>query len=229
MYPDLNIIHFAFLIPKRNEMLIGTFNRVDMDTLRKEISDVISKAEVTRAKWADSAPELEELNPSVNCRFCRYEDCCPALGAVAIDIAKKYRPDLMPTGSIDPNDIDNPATAEKLYTVAKIMESWAKGTKFKVTGMAHDGVEFDNLYLRSMGALKKTLEKNYLAQLAMQHGLTLQEVIEAADLTLNQLSEALHAKAPKGKKTFVVDSFQKEAIDAGVVELGPTRYTLSSR
>jgi lambda repressor-like predicted transcriptional regulator len=135
----------------------------------------------------------------------------------------------MPSGSIDPNDIDNPATAEKLYTVAKIVEGWAKGTKFKITGMAHDGVEFDGLHLRSMGALKKTLEKNYLAQLAIQHGLTLQEVIEAADLTLNQLSEALHTKAPKGKKTFVVDSFQKEAIDTGVVEVGPTRYTLSSK
>jgi len=229
MYPALNTIHFAFLIPKRDEILIGTFERSEMDTLRKEISDVIAKAEVTRAKWGIVAPELEELNPSVNCRFCRHEDRCPALGAVAIDIAKKYRPDLMPHGSIDPNDIDNPETAEKLYAVAKIMESWAKGTKFKVTGMAHDGVEFEGLHLRSMGALKKTLEKNYLAQLAVQHGLTLQEVIEAADLTLNQLSEALHAKAPKGKKSFVVDSFQKEAIDTGVVEVGPTRYTLSSR
>lgn len=229
MYPTLNTIHFAFLIPKRDEILTGTFHRAEMNTLRREISEVISKAEVTRAKWRASAPELEELNPSVNCRFCRYEDRCPALGAVAIDIAKRYRPDLMPVGSIDPNDIDNPATAEKLYAVAKIVESWAKGTKFKVTGMAHDGVEFDNLYLRSMGALKKTLEKNYLAQLAIQHGLTLQEVIEAADLTLNQLAEALHAKAPKGKKSFVVDSFQKEAIDTGVVEVGPTRYTLSSR
>jgi CRISPR/Cas system-associated exonuclease Cas4 (RecB family) len=229
MYPELNTIHFAFLIPKRDEILIGTFHRFEMSKLRQEISDVIAKAEVTRSKWDSSPPDIEELNPSVNCRFCKYEDRCPALGAVAIGIAKQYRPDLMPSGSIDPADIDNPETAEKLYAVAKIMESWAKGTKFKVTGMAHEGVEFEGLYLRSMGALKKTIEKNYLAQLAIQHGLTLQEVIEAADLTLNQLSEALHAKSPKGKKSFIVDSFQKEAMDTGVVEVGPTRYTLSSR
>ena len=95
--------------------------------------------------------------------------------------------------------------------------------------MAHEGVEFENLKLKSMGALKKTLEKNYLAQLAIKYGLDLNEVIEAADLTMGQLSKALHDKAPKGKKSFVVDSFEKEAIDLGVVEVGSTRYTLSSK
>jgi hypothetical protein len=48
-------------------------------------------------------------------------------------------------------------------------------------------------------------------------------------LTLNQLSKVLHEKAPKGKKSFIVDSFEKEAIDLGIVEVGPTRYTLSSK
>jgi hypothetical protein len=46
---------------------------------------------------------------------------------------------------------------------------------------------------------------------------------------MGQLSKALHDKAPKGKKSFVVDSFEKEAIDLGVVEVGSTRYTLSSK
>jgi hypothetical protein len=95
--------------------------------------------------------------------------------------------------------------------------------------MAHEGVEFETLKLKSMGALKKTIEKNYLAQLAIKHGLELNEIIEAADLTMGQLSKALHDKAPKGKKSFVVDSFEKEAIDLGVVEVGSTRYTLSSK
>ena len=95
--------------------------------------------------------------------------------------------------------------------------------------MAHDGIEFESLKLKSMGALKKTKEKNYLAQLAVRHGLDLTEVIEAADLTLNQLSKVLHEKAPKGKKSFIVDSFEKEAIDLGIVEVGPTRYTLSPK
>ncbi len=226
---ELETIHFAFLVPKRDEILTGTFERSEMGQLRKEISDVIRKAETTRPKWENKSIDIDDLNPTVNCRFCRHEEHCPALGAVAIEVAKRYRPDLLPDGPIASGEVDDPAAIEKLYVVAKIVENWASGIKHKATGMAHDGVEFDSLKLRSMGSLKKTLEKNYLAQLAIKHGLGLDEVIEAADLTMGQLSKALHEKSPKGKKSFVVDSFEKEAIDLNIVEVGPTRYTLSSR
>lgn len=229
MYQELETIHFAFLIPKRDEILVGTFNRSELDDLRNEISAVIKKAETTRPKWDSKTIDIDDLNPSVNCRFCRHEEHCPALGAVAIEVAKRYRPDLLPDGPIASGDVDDPSTIEKLYVVAKIVENWASGIKHKATGMAHDGVEFETLKLKSMGALKKTLEKNYLAQIAIKHGLELNEIIEAADLTMGQLSKALYDKAPKGKKSFVVDSFEKEAIDLGVVEVGSTRYTLSSR
>lgn len=229
MFPHLDVVHFAFLVPKRNEILIGRFERSEMDQLRKEISDVIVSAETTRPKWGNRTIDLDDLNPSVNCRFCQHEEHCPALGAVAIEVARRYRPDLLPDGPIAAGELEDTETIEKLYIVAKIVENWASGIKHKATGMAHDGIEFESLKLKSMGALKKTKEKNYLAQLAVRHGLDLTEVIEAADLTLNQLSKALHEKTPKGKKSFVVDSFEKEAIDLGIVEVGPTRYTLSSK
>lgn len=229
MYPELETIHFAFLIPKRDEILVGTFHRFEMDDLRKQISTVIKKAETTRPKWENKTIDIDDLNPTVNCRFCRHEEHCPALGAVAIEVAKRYRPDLLPDGPIASGEVDDPSTIEKLYVVAKIVENWASGIKHKATGMAHEGIEFETLKLKSMGALKKTIEKNYLAQLAIKHGLELNEIIEAADLTMGQLSKALHDKAPKGKKSFVVDSFEKEAIDLGVVEVGSTRYTLSSK
>jgi len=226
---ELETIHFAFLVPKRDEILTGTFERSEMDQLRKEISDVIRKAETTRPKWENKSIDIDDLNPTVNCRFCRHEEHCPALGAVAIEVAKRYRPDLLPDGPIASGEVDDPASIEKLYVVAKIVENWASGIKHKATGMAKEGVEFDGLKLKSMGALKTTLEKNYLAQLAIKYGLELNEVIESADLRIGQLSKVLHDKAPKGKKSFVVDSFEKEAIDLNIVEVGPTRYTLSSR
>jgi hypothetical protein len=229
MFPHLDTVHFAFLVPKRDEILIGRFERSEMDQLRKEISDVIISAETTRPKWGNKTIDIGDLNPSVNCRYCRHEEHCPALGAVAIEVARRYRPDLLPDGPIASGELEDTETIEKLYIVAKIVENWASGIKHKATGMAHNGIEFESLKLKSMGALKKTKEKNYLAQLAVRHGLDLTEVIEAADLTLNQLSKVLHEKAPKGKKSFIVDSFEKEAIDLGIVEVGPTRYTLSSK
>ena len=140
---DLEVIHFAFLIPKRDEILTGTFHRSDMDSLRKEISEVIRKAETTRPKWEAGTIDIDDLNPTVNCRFCRHEEHCPALGAVAIEVAKRYRPDLLPAGPIASGEVDDPETIEKLYVVAKIVENWASGIKHKATGMAHEGVEFE--------------------------------------------------------------------------------------
>jgi hypothetical protein len=230
MEPELEVIHFGFLIPVRGEVLIGTFHRSDVPSLKREIEKIISDAEHVRPMWDNNGqPDIDDVSPTVNCRFCRHEDRCPALGALCIEVAKRYRPDLLPDGPIAAGDVHDPETIDKLFSVAKIVEGWAKGIRFKAVGMAHDGVEFESHKLRSMGSLKKTLEKNYLAQLAIRHGLTLEEVIEAADLTLNQVCGALHTKAPRGKKGIVVDTFQKEAIDLGIVEVGPTRYTLSSK
>jgi hypothetical protein len=229
MFPDLKLIHFAFLVPKRDEILVGYFERGETDRLREEISSVILAAEQTRPKWETKTVDIDDLNPTVNCRFCRHEDHCPALGAVCIEVAERYKPELLPDGPIASHDVDDPETLEKLYVVAKIVENWASGIKNKATALALSGQEFNSLKLRSMGALKKTVEKNYLAQLAIRYGLELSDVIEAADLTMNQLSKALHDKAPKGKKSFVVQSFEREAVDLGIVEVGQTRYTLSSK
>lgn len=228
-YTDLDMIHFAFIVPKNGGTLIGTFQRSDMQALRDEISAVIRKAETTRPKWDTRQIDIDDLNPSVNCRFCRHEEHCPALGALSVEVVRRYRPDLLPEGPIASGDVDDPEDLEKFLIVAKIVENWASGIKHKANALALAGHEFEHHKLKSMGALKKTLEKNYLAQLAIRHGLELTEVIEAADLTLNQLSKALHDKTPRGKKSLVVDTFETEAIDLGIVEVGPTRYTLAAR
>ena len=229
MYPFINTIHFAFLIPKRDEVLTGTFFRSNMGKLRSEISAVVSDAERVRPLWEGGTPKLDDLGPTTNCRFCRHEEHCPALGAVAIDVVKRYKPDLLPEGPIASSEVNDIETIEKLYAIAKIVENWASGIKKKANDMALTGIEFETLKLRSMGALKRTEDKNYLAQLAVRYGLEINEIIEASDLTMSQVSKALHDKAPKGKKSFVVDSFEKEAIDLGIVVVGPTRYTLSSK
>lgn len=230
MYDHLETLHFAFIVPKRGETLIGRFDRSDVPKLRDEISSVIRIAERTRPKWSNGTVDLEELNPTTNCRYCLHEDRCPALGAVCLEIAKRYKPEAMlPEGPIASSDVEDPKTIEQLYLVAKIVESWASGIKSKAVTMAMDGQDFESLKLRSLGSVKKTVEKNYLAQLAIRYGLDLTEVIEAADLTLSQLSKALHDKSPKGQKAAVVGRFENEAIDLGIVEIGSPRFTLSSR
>jgi uncharacterized protein (DUF433 family) len=230
MFPFLERIHFVFLIPQRGEVLADFFTRDELPRLVQEIADVVSVAEKIRPKWDNgNTPELEELGPSTNCRFCRHEDICPALGAVAVAVARKYNPLGIPDGPIDSTNISDPQVIGKLYTVAKILEEWASGIKRKAVLMAEDGVEFDDLKLRSLGSLKKTVDSAGLAELGIQHGLTKDEIIAAANLTMNQLAEAIGSKAARGRKTSAIRSFEEDALDRGVVEVGPVRHTLSSK
>lgn len=228
-FPEVQQITFVFYVPQHDASLHHTFERSDVGQMVAELTRVIKAAEATRPKWDDGSIDIEHCRPTQYCRFCQFEDRCPALGAVALEVAKRYDASLLPDGEIRSSEVDDPDTLEKLYVVAKIVENWASGIKNKALQMANDGYEFKTLKKRSLGSLKKTLEKQYLAELAMKHGLELSEILEASDLKLTQLSKALHDKAPKGKKSFVVDSFEQQAIDLGIVEIGSPRYTLTSR
>lgn len=228
-YPAVDIIHFAFLVPRNGGVIVGTFNRTEIDELRNRISAVVRSAEQTRPKWASGTIEIDDLGPSSNCRFCRHEDHCPALGAVALEVVSRIKPEMLPDGPINASDVEDVETLEKLFIVARIVETWAAAIKHKANQLAQTGVEFENFKLKSMGALKKTTDKNQLAAIATEHGLSLPEIIDASDLSLSQLSKAIYDKAPKGKKSFVVDAFEKEALSQNVVSVGAVRYALSSR
>jgi hypothetical protein len=229
MDDELETIHFAFLVPKRDEVLYGTFHRSDVPRLKEEIEAVIRRAEVVRPMWEKSWPDLDDMTPSVNCRFCRHEDECPALGAMCIEVAKRYRPDFLPHGSIASSDISDPATIERLFVVAKIVEEWASGIKHKAMCMSNDGVEFETLRRKSMGALTITKDKINLRNLALSKGITDEEFISASDISANKLCDVIRANAPRGKKTQQADAFLAEATDLGIIEKGPTRYTLSQQ
>jgi len=228
-YPAVDIIHFAFLVPRNGGVIVGTFIRTEIDELRNRISAVVRSAEQTRPKWASGTMEIDDLGPSSNCRFCRHEDHCPALGAVALEVVSRIKPEMLPDGPINASDVEDVETLEKLFIVARIVETWAAAIKYKANQLAQTGVEFENFKLKSMGALKKTTDKNQLAAIATEHGLSLPEIIDASDLSLSQLSKAIYDKAPKGKKSFVVDAFEKEALSQNVVSVGAVRYALSSR
>tara|TARA_R110002020_G_scaffold34539_2_gene104982 strand:- start:12288 stop:13475 length:1188 start_codon:yes stop_codon:yes gene_type:complete len=239
-YPELEKVTFVFLLPVRGEVLAGVFAREEMESLREEVSSIIRNAETTRPKWESGQPELEELNPGVDCRFCRYENKCPALGAVAVNVASRYikeheddlgkHADLLPDGPISSKEIDDPEILEKLYVTAIVVMKWAEGIKHKVLNLAlEDGDEqFDNLKLRSLGAKKTTLDGNALIELGVKHGLTKEEIIDWEQaVPFSRVVELAKKKAPKGKKAGVARDLENEALEEQIVEKGKTRYTLS--
>ena len=223
-FKDLKEIIFVFYVPVRNETLFYKFTRDDVPALVRKLSEVIKKGEQVRPKWETGTPELSDLTPTVNCRFCRHEDACPALGGLVISVAKKINAELP---DVDINSVEDPEVIEQLWLVAKMVSNWADQLKKRAIGMAKDGVEFPSLRLRSMGAPKKVEDNMGLVAIAEQFGMSAEEVIESANLPLSKIAKALGEKAEKGEKKKISQEFVDACIDAGIVTSSQARHTLA--
>lgn len=224
-YPQIERIVFAFIVPQRKQVLIGEFFRSEEDWLRSEISRVILAGERVRPQWESGTPDIDDLTPSVNCRFCKYEDNCPALGGMALAVAAKVSKD--PVAGIDFTATD-PATLEELYGIAKVLENWAASVKSRALAAAKDGVQFPNLKLKSMGSSKTCSDNARLFEIATENfGLTAEEVLEIANIPLKKLADKVGTYAEKGQKGKFSEEFLDAVSEAGIVSTSETRYTLS--
>lgn len=224
-YPEVLSVSFVFFIPQRNEILQDTFYREDMDDLVEELSAVILKAEKVRPKWNDSCtPNLEDLSPTPNCRFCRHEDVCPALGGIVVEVAKKINPQLP---DVDLDNVDDPEVIEQLWTIQKMVTNWAERFKKRAIGLAKDGMEFPSLQLKVMGGSRSVTDPNKFLELAKSYGMTDEEVMAEVSFPLGKISTAIGSKAERGEKKKLTMQFTEDCEAAGIVEKSAPRYTLS--
>jgi hypothetical protein len=226
-YPDIDSIHFAFIVPRNGGTLMGVFTREQMPELRKEISGIIRKAETTRPKWDDGTIDIEDCSPSYNCRFCRHEERCPALGAVSVAIAGRISPELLPDGPIRSSEVEDPKVLAKLYKVARIVENWVDAIKFRAMSAAIAGETLEGLRLKSMGKPMKIEDNVNAANLATQEfGLDIDDVLKTANLSLSKIASEVASNAPRGQKGKMADAFRYYAIDLGIAVEGKERFTL---
>lgn len=224
-YPELEEITFVFYIPVRNEVLEGKFTREELPILVKQVADVIRNGEKVRPQWDGGYPEADALSPSVNCRFCKHEDYCPSLGGLAVEIVQRISGESLPKEDIqDPTD---PNTVEHLYTVAKVVENWAKRIKERAVTLAKEGMEFENLKLRSMGATRKCTDNIKLIDIAKEHDLEQEDLLNLINIPLKKVANAVGNAAPKGEKGEKSRSFLDAVENNGIIETSEERFTLS--
>ena len=225
-YPDLKEVIFVFYIPVRGEVIHDTFIREDMPTLRKELTDVIKRGELIRPQWGNGKqPDMDDLTPTVNCRFCRHEDHCPALGGMALEVASRVASTIPMDADID--DPEDPEVVEQLYAVAKIVINWGNQLKSKAVEMAKDGVEFPTLRLKSMGATRKCTNNTKLLEIANSFDIDANEIIDLASLPLKKVADSVGRKAPEGEKIQKSKDFLDALEEAAIIKTSDTRYTLS--
>ena len=223
-FPDLETIDFVFFIPQRNEILSHRFKREDLDQMIDELSAVILAAERVRPKWDKGRPELSELTPTVNCRFCKFEDVCPALGGLVVDVAKKINPQLP---DVDLDSVTDPFVVEDLWAIAKIVSAWADRFKKRAVELAKDGVEFPNLRLKSTGGTRKITDNQTFLNIASEYGVGTEDILAQVNLPLAKIAKAVGSSADRGEKQKIADEFIAQCETAGIVEKSPPRQSLS--
>ncbi len=226
-YPQINTVHFAFIIPQRNEVPVGSFLRDEEQSLRKNISEVVRRAEVTRPKWDSKSMDMDDLNPNMNCRFCRYEDTCPALVGVCLEIANRYAPQLLPEGTLHVSDTDNPDHIAKLFIVARIVEDWASHVKLKAITMAKEGIELKGLKMRSLGARTIVKDPTAILEDAISRGLQLYDVLECSSISVSNLCDRVTAHAARGTKTKAEREYYDDLESCGAITKSEVNYTLT--
>jgi CRISPR/Cas system-associated exonuclease Cas4 (RecB family) len=224
-FPDINEITFVFYVPQHNQSLYHTFSReADLDKLIDELSAAILKAENTRPKWIGGKPDLADLTPTPNCRFCRYEDICPALGGLVLEVARKIDPQIP---DVDIENTEDPVVLEELWAVAKVVSNWSDRLRARTIELAKNGTEFPSLRLRSMGSTKKIVDNTAAISVAADFGLSIEDIIQEATFSVNKLAKAVAANAEKLEKKKISQDFVDACQNAGIIETSDTRFTLS--
>jgi hypothetical protein len=193
-FPEIDEVTFVFYIPFYNDTPNYTFHRDDLPKIREEVSRVIARATYVRSKWSSGSPSLEELSPNQNCRFCHYEDSCPALGGMVLEVADKLGssvPEI--SGNDDPSDL------EALWSVAKVVTNWANAFRKNLVERVKDGdVSLPSLRLKSMGTPKKCNDNGALVSVAQDFGVDEGDILEIASIPLGRLTKKIEQKADKG-------------------------------
>lgn len=228
-YPKINWITFAFLVPfhddEVSEIMQHTFHRGDMPAIESEMSSIIERAAQVRAIWNEGrTPSPTCLKPTTDCRFCQYEDKCPALGALVIEVAEAANPMVKDSPAVarafDPTSAD-PAAIEQRYMIAKIVEAWADREKRAAVEAAKAGMVFPNLKLSSMGAATTVVDSKQFYALAKTFGLSDEDLIELATFPLSKVTDAL----PKDQRTLF-----RDAAEAGeLTKKQAERFTLKDK
>lgn len=223
-FPAVEEITFVFYVPQHNQSLHHTFSReADLDKLIDELSVAILRAEKTRPKWIGGKPALEDLTPTPNCRFCRYEDICPSLGGLILEVAKKIDPQLP---DVDIENTEDPLVLEDLWNIGKIVTNWADRQKARTLDLVKNGLELPTMKLHSMGSSKKVVDNQGLLGIALDYGMMPEELMNEATFPLSKIAKAIGDRHEKSERKKISQEFLDACQNAGIVESSDTRFTL---
>lgn len=222
-YPWLKAVRFFFKQPHLEYLTDALFTREMVAGLYLRIQTVVARARKARkllakGDWSMATPYVPV------CNFCRHIADCPIHLETALKIAKKFHPLEFPA-HLDSHDILDPSQSALAMTLSSVVKIWADGFRQRTTDRVLRGecVIPEGYTVAQGGGRRSIADMDKFKKVALKY-LTPEELAKGADYSFTPLEEVITEKTPRGKKTKMVEQFQKDCIEAGAVKPGD-KYT----
>lgn len=231
-YPEIETLHFYFVLPQRDEITFHTYTRQDCERIVLRLSTIIRRAEQFQHVWKGrGGVPVEMFNPQPNlCEFCSNQWKCTAVTEKVFDIARKYGTDGLPVPTkVHGSETDNPADLADMLRLKPVIKAWLEGIESRAKEFAFEqGIE-----IPGFEAKEKSGRKSVMSALAAWQAVsdvspatTIEDFLGSlGSITFNSAADLIYGAAPRGQKTKVKNAFEDKLDEMGVLERGaPVQY-----
>lgn len=216
-FPELQVIHFYFIVPVRDEVLFATYKRAQLPELLLRISTIILRARI--ATTCNPQPGI--------CDFCSRQASCQHLVDKALVLARKYQFDgYVVPDQVHSSEVTDGKTMGALKTLARLMKSWAEAVDFQANRMAfEEGQEiegFSKIKVKGKTSVISTLG----AFNALKDKMSPEDFMSCCTLDMGKAEKFFSDSAAKGSKSAAIEAMKDTLTDAGLLVQGEGSYQL---
>ena len=224
-FPQVDTLTFYFIIPRRDEILRGTFSREEIPGMQESIRSVVVTAKASHGLV--EAHREGRLNPThLVCNYCAKAGECPALRDKALAITDAFRKakpdDFEPPVEIDGEVAEDEDETSRVLRIIPIFENWIKAYKERAREMVfQEGREIPGFEVKTRSGSRKITSPVAAMGVARIHGVDVEEFLGLLDsVPVGAFEKLLSSKAKRGDKKKVVTEVMAELYELDAVTVG---------
>lgn len=218
-FPQLQTVHFYFIVPVRDEVLFATYTRAQLPDLLLRITAIIARAKV--ATTCNPQPGI--------CDFCArlHDATCLHIERKALVLRNKYLEEGFPIPEeVHSSKVTDGKTMGELLRLSRLMKDWSEAVAFRAKQMAfEEGQEIDGFTKMRVGG-KTAVLSTLGAFNALKDQMTPEEFMSCCTLDMGKAESYFSDKAGKGKKAAAIEAMKDTLQDAGLLVQGEGSYQL---
>lgn len=218
-FSDVKKVDVYYAYPRLDIVDACTYTREDVFKIELRLKTIVAR---TGGTVCEAHVET--------CTYCGHKAVCPYLKAFALPIATRYQEkhqELSLPAEYDPALISDPAVMAKALALASVMDKWCESVKFHALKLRQEtGADLPGYDYKTRTGRKRIVNPLITWQIAQRYGVTQDEFLSAADISLPELAEAVSAKAERGQKKKAAEALENELRDQGALEIGPEIFFL---